>query len=381
MKKLVVGLVIDTSIDRNDGVQQYVKTVGQWLSKRGHKVYYLTGKSDNEQYGGNPIISLSKSIEVKFNANRLNMPLPANKAGINKILRDVSFDILHIQMPYAPWLAGRIVKACSPKTAVVGTFHILPAGRLHAESSRLLAAVVRRIDQRYDAIMSVSKPAAEFAKKIFGYDTIVIPNVVELKRYKNLSSSSAVQQGHIVFLGRLVKRKGVMHLLKAFKQLHQAHPEARLTIAGTGPLLPTLERYASDNRLSDVVVFAGYVSEHDKPALLASAQIACFPALYGESFGIVLIEAMAAGSEVVIGGDNPGYRSVLGERPELLVDPKNCELLTAKLEYFLVNAKRRNSAQKWQQNHVVQYDIDLVGQKIEQQYYLAIAKRQENIHT
>ena len=381
MKKLIVGLVIDTSIDRNDGVQQYVKTLGAWLKKRGHEVYYLTGKSDNKHYQGSPIVSLSKSLEVKFNANHLNMPLPASKAGIQKVLREVPFDVLHIQMPYAPWLAGRLVKACSHKTAVVGTFHIMPAGRLHAESSRLLAAVIKRIDRRYDAIMSVSQPAAEFAKRIFGYDTVVIPNAVELKRFKTTSNISKIQQGHIVFLGRLVERKGVLQLLKAFKWLQQTHPNTRLTIAGTGPLLPALERYVIDNHLSGAVIFAGYVSEHDKPLLLASAQIACFPALYGESFGIVLIEAMAAGSEVVIGGDNPGYRSVLGEHPELLFDPKNYRQLATKLESFLVDGKRRAVAQQWQQNHVTRYDIEVVGQEIEQQYYTAIAKRQKNSHT
>src|SRR5581483_312331 len=99
----------------------------------------------------------------------------------------------------------------------------------------------------------------------------------------------------IVFLGRLVERKGVKYLIKAFNLLERNLPDAHLVIAGDGPQRPALEALVKEYNLQAKVSFLGYIEEEDKPSILASAAVACFPSLYGESFGIVLAEAMAAG--------------------------------------------------------------------------------------
>ena len=109
--------------------------------------------------------------------------------------------------------------------------------------------------------------------------------------------------------------------------------------------------------------------------MLAGAAIACFPSLHGESFGIVLIEAMAAGAGVVLGGANPGYKTVLGGRPETLVDPKNTRQFAKRLEKFLTDAQLAAQIHSWQQSHVKRYDINEVGPSLVKVYYQAIAKQ------
>ena len=130
-----------------------------------------------------------------------------------------------------------------------------------------------------------------------------------------------------------------------------------------------------DNHLKAQVNFAGFITEQEKPSYLAAADLAVFPSLGGECFGIVLIEAMAAGSRVVIGGDNPGYRSVLGERPDQLVDPENTLAFASTLRHFLHNARARQQAQHWQAHAVQQYDTGTVGHQLLDIYRSQVAKR------
>jgi phosphatidylinositol alpha-mannosyltransferase len=157
--------------------------------------------------------------------------------------------------------------------------------------------------------------------------------------------------------------------------LHQTEPTTKLIIAGKGPMLNELKKLTAQLGLNGSVEFLGFISEEEKPSLLASADIACFPSLGGESFGIVLIEAMAAGSEVVIGGDNPGYSSVLAGKSELLIDPKNAEATAKILENFLSNKRKAAEISKWQQNEVKKYDVAKVGSTLLEIYNSAIAKR------
>jgi phosphatidylinositol alpha-mannosyltransferase len=129
--------------------------------------------------------------------------------------------------------------------------------------------------------------------------------------------------------------------------------------------------------ISEKVEFLGFVEESEKANLLASAEIACYPSLGGESFGIVLIEAMAAGAGVVIGGDNIGYKSVLGKKPQLLFNPKNALGFAGKLSELREDQKLRDELHAWQQNEVEQYDVNIVGSKLINIYNDVIAKHKD----
>lgn len=373
--KLSVAFCYDGSLDGQDGVAQYVKNLGGWLSSQGHHVFYMVGETRLTQWAGSPVYSLAKNQRVVFNGNSLSTPLPASRRKIRKILEKERPDILHIQVPYSPFMAGRVIAAASSEIAIVGTFHILPANTMARLGSKLLHLFCLRTLKRFSRVVSVSHPAATFARRSFGINSIVSSNVVELGRFSQAKVQP--QPNHVVFLGRLVRRKGCEELLRAFALLSAKVPGARLSIAGDGPRRAKLEAIVKEKGLESSVKFLGFISEADKPDLLASAQIACFPATSGESFGIVLIEAMAAGAGVVVGGNNPGYASVLGENSEVLVDPGDSLAFAARLEKILTNQSLAGRLHKQQQEHVKQYDVAVVGNQLLKIYAEAIASRHQ----
>lgn len=382
-RPLKVGFVFDDSLDSHDGVAQYVKLLGEWLGENGHHVRYLVGQTKIKSWASGPVYSLSRNIRVSFNGNRLSIPLPANKRKIQKIMKRENFDILHVQAPFSPFMAQKVISASGPATAVIGTFHILPANRLSYLGSKLLAAYQRKALKRFDQTIGVSPPAVEFADDVFGLAAVVLPNVVDLQKYSAGSTRHPEKNAGtplIVFLGRLVERKGCMQLLQAVSQLHRQNIKVHLTVAGDGPERSRLESFVKTNGLESQVNFLGFIDEKEKPRLLAAADIACFPALYGESFGIVLIEAMAAGSRVIIGGDNPGYRSVLGGRPELLINPRQTQEFAGRLRQFLEDQSKAEEASEWLRDQTSRYDVRRVGPELLTIYNLAIAKRSEKKH-
>ncbi len=358
-----IGFVLDDSLDKPDGVQQYILTLGSWLIRRGHQVYYLVGESRRKDIPN--VISLSHNRNVSFNGNRLSTPLPVSKTKLRKLLDKHNFDVLHLQMPFSPFLGGRIVKNAQPQTAVIGTFHVLPYNWTMKKGVRLLGLLTRRQSKHIDSLISVSRPAAHLAKKSYHKKSLVLPNVVDVERFARGKRLAKFNDGktNIVFLGRLVERKGCLLLLKAIEHLHNKHQlvNVRVLICGQGPERPKLEHFVEDHKLKHLVHFAGFINEEDKADYLASADLAVFPSLGGESFGIVLLEAMAAGAGVVLAGDNPGYRSVLGERPEQLIKPNNTDEFAKKLKHYLYNTQVRRRAQKWQEHKILEFDVQHIG--------------------
>ncbi len=369
-----IGFVFDDSLDKTDGVQQYILTLGDWLERAGHEVHYLVGESYRKDLAH--LHSLSKNLKITFNRNRLSIPLPAKRARLRELLQREHFDVLHIQVPYSPWLAGRIIKAAPSSTAIIGTFHILPFSLIEKAGARLLGLYLKNNSRRFDQIFSVSPAARDFAKSAFGLKSEVLPNVIDLAKFRVNVPKPSPDTLRLVFLGRLVERKGCMELLRAIHLLtsHSNPPTFKLDIYGRGPLEAKLKQYVRGHGLSGMVEFHGFIDEADKPTAL-SADIAIFPALGGESFGIVLLEAMAAGAGVVLAGDNPGYRSVLSITPEVLVDAKNTRNFATKLLQFMQDKMFRFSVHTKQQVHVKQFDVGRVGQQLVSEYERAIAKR------
>lgn len=382
---LKIGFVLDDRIDKPDGVQQYVKLLGSWLSEQGHDVCYLVGHSPNVH--DKQVYGLSKTIRVRFNKNRMAIPLPAPLKGIKKVLADRQFDILHVQMPHSPLLAGRVVNAASDCTAVVGTFHILPHGLLPSVATRALGLALRRSNRRFDGFLSVSKAAQVFAKSHFMINSKVLPNVVDLAKYAHGSAMPSLGgKQNIVFLGRLVERKGARHILQAYFYLLRHNPEfrktTRLVLCGDGPDRRHLEKVAKRIRetVEADIYFTGFLAEAEKANYLASADIAVFPSTGGESFGIVLIEAMAAGSGVVIGGHNPGYLSVLESVDHTTFDPKDTAAFADLMHLLLSDSVLAQQIHASQQTLVKQYDINMVGPKIVAFYRHALAERRKTIN-
>ncbi len=373
MNKLKIGFVLDDSLDTPDGVQQYVLALGSWLSKQGHDVHYLVGETHRTDIAN--VHALSRNMHVRFNGNGMSTPLPVNPRKIQALLAKEKFDVLHVQMPYSPFLAQQIINKAPSSTAIIGTFHIMPQSGLADAANRFLGFLLRGSLKRFDQVFAVSNAAAGFARKTFNVDADVLPNVVDVTRF---ASAKPLPQYNddtltVMFLGRLVPRKGARTLLEAVSILnqlekHKSLPPFRVVICGKGPLASELQQYAATEGIEDLVEFAGFIAEDDKPSYLASADIMVFPSSGGESFGIVLIEAMASGRPVVLAGDNPGYRSVLSPKPELLFDPKNAVALSQKLTEYLQVKRTRTEAVTWQKAYVPQFDVATVGKKLLKTY-------------
>lgn len=378
---LKIAFVLDDSLDKTDGVQQYVTTLGRYYEHLGYEVHYLVGQTARTDL--THIHSLSRNLQVHFNQNRMSTPLPASSKRIKALLEHEVYDVIHVQMPYSPLMAARIIKAASPKTAVIGTFHIIPFSGLEKKATRLLGMALKTSRRRFDAVVSVSEPAAVFLKQSFKLPSIVIPNVIDVGHFsKGQRFPKYDDEKHtIVFLGRLVERKGCMYFLQAIEKLHakQYLDTVRVLICGKGPLQAKLEAYVRQHHLGHAVHFTGYVSEADKPNYLASADIAVFPSTGGESFGIVLIEAMAAGSKVVLGGNNVGYQTVIGERTDQLIELDNPDAFAKQLSHFIRSSQARQRAHRWQMAAVQQYDVHEVGQQLLSLYNEALLKRRANL--
>ncbi len=377
-KKLKIGLVLDTSLDPSDGVQQYVLAIGGWLSSRGHDVHYLVGQTKNRKLPN--LHSLTRNISVKFNGNRTTIPLPTSSKKLKNFIKENKFDVLHVQVPHSPFMAQKLIIAADKHTAVIGTFHILPYGKIPAAANHLLGIWLKPSLRRFDKMLAVSPAAAEFAKQSFKISADVLPNVVDYELYARAKPLNKYQDSkiNILFLGRLVRRKGCLVLLKAINQLvSSTHnvPEFRVIICGSGHLRPSLEKFVKDNSLQDIVEFVGFVNETDKPKYYASADIAVFPSNGGESFGIVLLEAMASSRGAVLAGDNPGYRSVMEPQPGLLFDAEDTHGLAKLLEVYLNDDPLRDKMAAWGSNYTRQFDINTVGTKLLSVYQEALRKR------
>lgn len=372
-KKLKIGFVFDDTLDNPDGIQQYITTLGDWYTAHGHDVRYLVGESTNPN-GRTGVYSLARNMKVQFNKNRMSMPLPANKEAVREVLQKEQFDVLHVQLPCSPFLAGRIVSMADPATVIIGTFHIVGHHWLVAQGSRLLGAWQRKMHDRFDHIVCVSTAAADYAEKYFGLtNTSVLPNVIDRSRFMKGKPIPRIddEKINIIFLGRLVERKGCRYLIEAVRRLRDrgAAANLRVLICGKGPLADQLMQLVHNYKLEEIITFEGFIAEADKPDYLASADIAVFPSTGGESFGIVLAEAMAAGSDVVMGGDNVGYRSVLGPQANhVMFNPHNTQVFADKIQLLLKNRQLRNQIHAWQEEAVTQYDVETVAPKLLQLY-------------
>jgi phosphatidyl-myo-inositol alpha-mannosyltransferase len=376
-ESLKIGFVLDDSLDKPDGVQQYVLTLGEYLRAQGHEVHYLVGQTVRRDLEN--VHSLSRNVSVRFNQNRMSMPWPAAREPIKRLLGDEQFDILHVQMPYSPFLAGRIIKLAPARTAVVGTFHVAPHGRLVHLGNTLLRFLIDGSLKRFDEIMSVSTVAQDFAWQTFGIESSLVPNCAQLSPFYNAKPfKEYAAKPTIVFLGRFVERKGCRQLLDALAYLKQhrlTEQEFNVVLCGGGPLEDDLKRQVERDGLKKYVTFAGKVSEADKPRYLASADIAVFPSTGGESFGIVLLEAMAAARGAVIAGDNPGYAKLMSGRPHALFDPNNPDQLARKIAELLDNPASRREIRDWQRQYVARYDVANISDEVLSLYSSALHKR------
>lgn len=350
-----IGIVCPYNIFKGGGVQECVLAISDGLKKRGHQVAIITpyprGYTGETPDG---VIFLGASTDMKSPLHTtVQVSATGNRDRITEILEHEQFDVLNFHEPWVPMISRQILTKSSAVN--VGTFHAkLPDTRMSKTIERVITPYTKSIMKYIDGITAVSPAAADYVKQLSSIPVQYVANGIDLTKYKpGTPGTSSIPT--VLYIGRLEKRKGVKYLLRAFAQLQAGIPEARLIIAGDGPDREKLEEYVHSQHLQHVS-FLGYITEQKKLELLQSATVFCSPALYGESFGIVLLEAMACGIPIVA-GDNPGYAAVMKETGKLsIVDPKSTDEFARRLELLLTDTALRATWKTWAKTYVKQFD-------------------------
>jgi phosphatidylinositol alpha-mannosyltransferase len=257
----------------------------------------------------------------------------------------------------------------------VGTFVILPDSGTSDLGIRILGRLLRRNLRLFDAFCGLSGPAAELATAAYGVAAHAIPGPIDVEAMRTQAAASPWPNpdgDHVIvtFLGRLVERKGVLELIAAVSAMtREAQSQMRVRIGGKGPLADDARRAIERAGLESCIRLDGFIADADKAGYLAAADIAIFPATGGESFGVVLVEAMAAGAGCVVAGDNPGYRWTMGD-PDAMVNPRDPAALASALESWVRNPSQRALLHDRQRRRVHDFDAAVVGPQLEALYGL-----------
>jgi phosphatidylinositol alpha-mannosyltransferase len=379
--------------ERTGGVQQVVSHLYEGLVKKGHTVKVITQRPAGFK-GEVPqdyiLFGVTRNFDGGFGVSG-NWGMPADGEEIAEILNREKFDVIHFHEPWMPILAWQMLK--HSKAAHVGTFHANLLDNSAAKSwVNFFTPFGRGIGRKMHILTAVSPaPAALLlnranykskAEKQLIENIRYIPNGVDLKIYKPPKKRLPLNGPNtktIVYVGRLDRRKGVEWLLRAFALIEKRMPNAYLIIAGEGPRRVKLEQLARSLGIGNIH-FSGYVDEEEKRRLMGNADVFCSPAIFGESFGIVLLEAMAMGAPIVA-GRNLGYVNVLTGHGRLgLVDVHSTEDFADRLQIFMTDDKINALLRRWGLNEVKKYDYPKIIDQYEAAYRQAIKVAAEMRH-
>lgn len=311
------------------GVAIHIANLYEELKKVGHEVRIITPYSGSSSaIGSKDIIPIGRPVPVPSGGSIARVTLsPILASPVRAIMDRENFDIIHLHEPLCSTLTLTTLHVSN--TVNVGTFH---ACHKSSTGYQIISPFIMGLFKKLHGKIAVSKPAKDFVSRYFPGEYRIIPNGVDIARFSHPTVPIADLQGdklNILFVGRLEKRKGLIYLLKAFKIVKRELPNTRLVVVGPGEH-HHFEKLAQKENLSDVF-FTGYVTNEELPAYYHAADVFCSPATGGESFGIILLEAMSVGKPVVASAID-GYASVMTDGAEgLLVPPKDDKALSAAL--------------------------------------------------
>lgn len=361
-----IGLVCPYSIFKGGGVKEYVLALQQGMHAAGHDAWIITPQPrdyDGPVPDGVIMVGGSTDMRSPFSTTA-QIGASVDIDALETMLEREHFDIMHFHEPWVPILSRQIL---SRSTAVnIATFHAkLPETLMVKTLVNVVTPYTKSVLKYIDSYTAVSEAAAEYVRTLTDEPIRLIPNGVDLAKYRqhtaqpfalppvDIGDETAMHT--VLYVGRLEKRKGVMWLLRAFAELQASMNNVRLVIAGDGVDREKLEAEVANQDIKNVT-FLGFVTEEQKLDLMHQADLFCSPAIFGESFGIVLLEAMAS-DLVTIAGDNAGYRSVLKERGLLsLVDPKDIPEFARRMRLLLIDEDVRRLWKDWAKTYVEQFD-------------------------
>jgi phosphatidylinositol alpha-mannosyltransferase len=293
---------------------------------------------------------------------------------IKALLQGEEFDVTHLHEPMAGAVTVSALAAAGSVNSVnIGTFHSYKGTRLYGFGGNRLAM---RYFRRLDGLIAVSEPARQFINRHLPGDYEIIPNGVDVDRFACAEPLAELKDGmiNLLYFGRLEKRKGLRYLLGAYSRLKWDWPNLRLIVAGPGKPDDESYRIMAERNLTDVV-FAGAVSEEDKARYYRTADIYCSPATGGESQGIVLLEAMAAGAPVVA-SNIEGFSSVITHgRDGMLVEPKREDALADAIRALLTDRRLAHRLESNARDTVEKFRWSRVASRVLAHYKSRLAAR------
>ena len=370
-RKLRIGLVCPYSWDVPGGVQNHIRDLAEFLINNGHHVEVLAPATESEDLP-DYVVSAGRAVSIPYNGAvaRVLFGVGANSR-VRSWINDGDFDLLHLHEPAIPSLS--LLACWAGEGAMVGTFH---AAAKYQKAIFAIGPILEPVIEKLSARIAVSESARLTLTAHLETDAIVIPNGIYADNYRDGSSRPEWQGNTIGFLGRFEEdRKGLPVLLDALPIISRFIPDIRVLIAGPGDSEEVLAKV--DPQLRNRVEFLGKISEEDKADFLASVSLYIAPNTGGESFGIILAEAMAGGAAVVA-SNIPAFADVLGNgQYGALFESENSENLAKVIIDLLRDETKRRELAAAGAVHAQRFDWGQVGEEIFEVYELAMVSGQK----
>ncbi|MCC5034027.1 glycosyltransferase family 4 protein [Streptomyces sp. WAC 00631] len=364
-----IGIVCPYAWDVPGGVQFHIRDLAEHLIALGHAVSVLA-PSDEDTPLPPYVVSAGRAVPVPYNGSvaRLNFGF-LSAARVRRWVHDGDFEVLHIHEPASPSLG--LLACWTAQGPIVATFHTSnPRSRAMIAAYPILQPALEKISAR----IAVSEYARRTLVEHLGGDAVVIPNGVDVGFFARaepkhawlgdvLHDSGGGRGPTLGFIGRIDEpRKGLPVLMKALPDILAEHPEARLLVAGRGDEKEAVAGLPAGMR--DHVEFLGMVSDEDKARLLRSVDLYVAPNTGGESFGIILVEAMSAGAPV-LASDLDAFVQVLdGGRAGEIYPNEDAAALAGAANRLLRDPVRLRELRDRGSRHVRRFDWSTVGSDI-----------------
>ncbi|MBC51915.1 MAG: hypothetical protein CL747_07275 [Chloroflexi bacterium] len=349
------------------GVTAHVAQLARALGRSGHEVQVLAPHSPSRDFQDSDLlVPFGRSVPLPSGGSTARVTLSWwLYPKIRALLKKEQFDIIHLHEPMVPILPLCVLEFS--KSVNVGTFH---ASYSRQHLYRAFQPIIKRWQKRLHGSIAVSPAARRYVNNTFPGEYEIIPNGIDYKHFSaNVAPLPQYQDGklNILFVGRLEKRKGLRYLLEAYSKLKWEMPNTRLIVVGPGNPDKESYRILSSHGLRDVE-FAGRVSYDELPRYYATADIFCSPATGGESFGIVLLEAMSAGKPVVA-SDIEGFRGIMTDGEQgLLVTKKDTDGLANALGRLARDPELRSKLGGQGSRSAEDYRWEVVAGRVEEYY-------------
>ena len=361
-----IALVSPYDFEHPGGVVNHIRSLAEEFARLGHDVRIIAPVSRHKSKKTDHFIPIGhpRPIPSSGSVSRISLSLHLAPT-IKEVLKREKFDIIHLHEPFMPMLCSAMLRFSDGNN--IGTFHAFDSKPGYGFGRPFTTFLLKRRNLKLKGRIAVSPPAAKYAAKHVSGEFTIIPNGVDLRRFHpDLEPIAKYRDGklNILFVGRMEPRKGLVYLIKAYRRLKSAHPNTRLLIVGPGVWFR--RKYELQIKLAGLkdVVFLGPVSFKDLPRYYATADIFCAPATGRESFGMILLEAMAVGKPVVA-SNIEGYASVVTDgREGILVPPKNTAALANALCRCIEDKDLRRRMAEQGLITVCQYDWPIIARRI-----------------